>query len=147
MYICVYALPYQFWLKWSEAVSKICDVRYSACMVMSGLSLSTIVLLGLILTVEADAALSRAMAIPSQCPHSGVLRLKAGEYTANVSLGNCTIIGEAPAVVIHGKVAFDHGLLMGIIHFEGGGATSSCVEGSVVSRVSLRWLVVEKYYE
>jgi len=85
----------------------------------------------LTLTVEADAALSRAMAIPSQCPHSGVLRLKAGEYTANVSFGNCTIIGEAPGVVIHGKVAFEHGLLMGIIHFEGGGATSSCVAGSV----------------
>lgn len=66
-----------------------------------------------------------------ECPHSGVLRLKAGEYTANASLGNCTIIGEAPGVVIHGKVAFDYGLLMGIIHFEGGGATSSCVEGSV----------------
>jgi len=74
---------------------------------------------------------SRTMAIPSQCPHSGVLRLTAGEYTANASLGNCTIIGEAPGVVVRGKITFDHGLLMGIIHFVGEGATSSCVEGSV----------------
>jgi len=48
-----------------------------------------------------------------------------------VSLGNCTVIGEVPGVVVHGKVTFDHGLLMGIIHFEGEGATASCVEGSI----------------
>jgi hypothetical protein len=71
------------------------------------------------------------MAMPSQCPSSGILHLKAGEYHANVSLGNCTVVGEAPGAVVRGKVTFDHGLLMGTIHFEGEGATSSCVAGSV----------------
>lgn len=93
--------------------------------------LSTAVFLGLIGVVAADAIVSEPKALPSQCPSSGVLSLKAGDYYGNVSLGNCTIVGAAPGAVIHGNIKFDYGMLMGIIHFEGEGATSSCIEGSV----------------
>jgi len=80
----------------------------------------------------AGAAPTGPATIPSQCPSSGVLQLDARMYSApNVSLGNCTVIGKAPGAVIHGKIAFDHGLLKGAIHFEGGGAPSSCVSGHV----------------
>jgi len=99
---------------------------------MPRFSLAMIVLLGPARYAAAGAALSGPVAFPMQCPSSGVLHLDAGEYSAqNVSLGNCTVVGKAPAAVIHGKVSFDHGLLKGAIHFEGGGAPSSCVAGAV----------------
>ena len=99
---------------------------------MPRFTLAMIVLLGPARYAAADAALSGPVAFPMQCPSSGVLHLDAGEYSAqNVSLGNCTVVGKAPAAVIHGKVSFDHGLLKGAIHFEGGGAPSSCVAGAV----------------
>jgi len=95
-------------------------------------SLSVVVLFSLARYAAAGTAPSGPVALPSQCPSSGVLHLNAGTYSAqNVSLGNCTVVGRAPGAVIHGNIAFDHGLLKGVIHFNGGGAASSCVAGRV----------------